>query len=55
MLATAYDKMGRPADAIAAERQALDVARQQHDEEVEKHLQSNLERFEREGAAVQNQ
>ncbi len=53
MLATAYDKSGRPADAIQAERQAIELVRSQHDQEAESRLESNLERFEREGAAVQ--
>ena len=53
MLATAYYKSGRPADAIQAERQALELVRSQHDQELESRLQSNLERYEREGAAVQ--
>lgn len=47
MLATAYDKSGRPADAVQTEKQAVDLARQQNDLELQKHLESNLERFER--------
>jgi Flp pilus assembly protein TadD len=55
MLATAYNKIGRPADAIQAERQAIDLARQQNDLALQKHLEANLERFEQEnkGAVVQ--
>jgi Flp pilus assembly protein TadD len=52
MLATAYEKMGRPADAAQTERQALDVAAGQNDEALEKRLRGNLERFEREDATA---
>ena len=55
MLATAYDKAGRPADAIQAESQAIELVRSQHDQELERRLQSNLERYQREGAAVRVQ
>jgi Flp pilus assembly protein TadD len=46
MLATAYDKAGRSADAVKTERQALEIARQQQDAAAISRLQSRLERFE---------
>ena len=49
MLATAYDKAGRSADAVQTERLAIELAREQQNLELEKHLQSNLQRFERAG------
>ena len=55
MLATAYDKMGRPADAIQTERQAIELARQQNDVELQKHLEANLARFEQEGTGTRVQ
>ncbi len=55
MLATAYDKMGRPADAIQTERRAIDLARQQNDVELQKHLEANLARFEQEGSGTRVQ
>jgi Flp pilus assembly protein TadD len=50
MLAHAYSKSGRSAEAIQSERQALDLAIQQHDEQLEKKLRGNLERYEHDGA-----
>jgi Flp pilus assembly protein TadD len=47
MLATAYNKMGRSADAVQTERLAVQLARQQQDPELEKRLETNLARFER--------
>lgn len=55
MLAKAYAKNGQASDAIRTEKQAIEQARQQQDEEAEKYLEANLERFEREGAALQVQ
>jgi Flp pilus assembly protein TadD len=52
-LADAYDKTGRFAEAIQAARQALDLALQEHDEQLEKNLRGVLERYERDGARAQ--
>jgi Flp pilus assembly protein TadD len=51
-LAKAYDKSGHPAEAIAAARQAVDLAVQQHQEEAAKHLREMLDGFEHEGGAA---
>ncbi|MGA9505520.1 MAG: tetratricopeptide repeat protein, partial [Terriglobales bacterium] len=48
-LANAYSKSGHHAEAMQFERQALDVALHQHDEDLVKKLRGNLERYEREG------
>jgi Flp pilus assembly protein TadD len=53
MLATAYNKSGRFAEAIRTGQQALDLAIQQHDERLEKKLRANLERYERESEKAQ--
>lgn len=53
MQAKAYDKMGRVAEAIASERQALDLALQQGNPQLVKGLRENLERYEQENAAGQ--
>ena len=50
MLASAYDKLGRPDDAVQTEHRAIDLAVQQHDEQLEKQLANNLERYERNSA-----
>ncbi len=54
-LAYAYDKTGNSAEAIQAAQQALDLAVQEHDEQMEKSLRSDLERYAREGAKAQPQ
>jgi len=54
-LADAYDKTGRSDEAIHSEQQALDLALQQHDEQLEKNLRADLERYERDGAKAQPQ
>lgn len=45
MLASTYDKLGRAADAVRSEQQALDLAHLENDSELEQTLRSNLERF----------
>ena len=55
MLATAYNKVGRPADAVRTEQQAFNLALQQHDPQLEQTLRGNLERYEREAATAQAQ
>jgi Flp pilus assembly protein TadD len=52
-LADAYDKAGRFAEAIEAAHQALDLALQEHDEQLEKKLRGVLERYKRDGARAQ--
>jgi Flp pilus assembly protein TadD len=44
-LADAYYKAGRAADAIRSAQQALDLVLQQHDEQVEKKLRGDIERY----------
>ncbi|HZD33031.1 MAG TPA: tetratricopeptide repeat protein, partial [Candidatus Angelobacter sp.] len=53
MLAIAYDKSGRPTDAIQTEQQAIDLAVQQHNQQLETTLRGNLQRFERDKAMAQ--
>jgi Flp pilus assembly protein TadD len=53
MLGTAYGKAGRPADAAAAVRRALDLAVRSNNEELAKTLRATLERYERGGAEPQ--
>jgi Flp pilus assembly protein TadD len=55
MLAKVYDKVGRSAEAVESERLALDLVLQQHDEQLEKNLRDNLERYERDSAKAQSQ
>ena len=50
-LAGAYDKAGRWTDAVQSAQQALVLAREGHDQELEKNLQSDLQRYERERQA----
>jgi len=50
MLAGVYAKVGRTGDAVRTEKQALDLAVQQHDDQLEKQLRSNLERYKGVGA-----
>jgi Flp pilus assembly protein TadD len=52
-LADAYDKAGRSAEAIQSAHQALDLAIQEHDEQLGKELRDALERYERHGAKAQ--
>lgn len=47
-LADAYDKAGRSAEAIQSARQALELAEQEHDIDLEKTLLINLNRYEHE-------
>jgi len=54
-LADAYDKAGRPDEAIQSAHQALDLALQEHDQELEKSLRSDLERYERDGVIAHPQ
>jgi|CZKY01.1.fsa_nt_gi Flp pilus assembly protein TadD len=54
-LADAYNKTGRSAEAIQSAHQALDLALQQHDEQLEKKLRGDLERYERDRAKTQPQ
>jgi len=53
MQAKAYDKVGRVAEAIASERQALDLALQQGNPQLVKRLRESLELYEQENAAAQ--
>ena len=55
MLARAYNDLGRSAEAVQSERQALGLVLQQHDEQLEKNLRSNLERYQRDSAKAQPQ
>jgi tetratricopeptide (TPR) repeat protein len=52
MLAGVYAKVGRTGDAVHTEKQALDLATQQHDEKLEQHLESNLLRYEQAASQV---
>jgi len=52
-LADAYEKAGRAAEAVQSAHQALDLAIQEHDEQLEKDLRRALERYERDGAKTQ--
>jgi Flp pilus assembly protein TadD len=52
-LADAYNKSGHSAEAIQAARHALDLALQQHDEELENKLRGDLDRYEGEAAKAQ--
>jgi Flp pilus assembly protein TadD len=52
-LADAYNKSGHSAEAIQAARHALDLALQQHDEELENKLHGDLDRYEGEAAKAQ--
>lgn len=47
LLARAYSKANRTRDAAYAERRALALVQQQHDEELEQRLRNNLQRYER--------
>jgi Flp pilus assembly protein TadD len=50
-LADAYDKAGRWNDAVQSAQHALELARAEHDQELEKSLQNDLQRYEREHPA----
>ncbi len=52
-LADAYDKAGRFPEAIQSARQAVDLAVQEHDQQLEQGLRHALERYQREGAKAQ--
>jgi Flp pilus assembly protein TadD len=54
-LASEYDKTGRSAEAVQSAQQALDLAVQEHDEQLAKNLRRDLERYERDGAKAQPQ
>jgi Flp pilus assembly protein TadD len=47
MLAGIYDVLGRTDEAVETERQALNLAIEQNNQALEKHLESNLEHYER--------
>ena len=53
MLAGIYDALGRADEAVQTERQAVNLAIQQHNELLEKHLEINLERYERDSGKSQ--
>jgi Flp pilus assembly protein TadD len=55
LLAKAYNKTGRSDEAIQSEHQALDLVVQQHNDQLEKTLRGNLERYERGAAKGQAQ
>jgi tetratricopeptide (TPR) repeat protein len=52
-LADVYEKTGHSAEAIQSAQQALDLALQEHDAEMEKNLRAALVRYERDGAKAQ--
>ncbi|MGD0628200.1 MAG: tetratricopeptide repeat protein [Terracidiphilus sp.] len=52
-LARAFDKTGRPAEAVQTARKALDLAVEEHDEPVAASLRQVLARYERDSASVQ--
>ena len=52
-LASAYDKTGHSAEAVESAQQALALAVQEHDEQAERSLRSDLERYQRNGARTQ--
>jgi Flp pilus assembly protein TadD len=54
-LADAYEKTGHSAEAIQSAHQALDLALQDHDRQLEKSLRDMLERYERDAAKAQPQ
>ncbi len=54
-LGDAYNKSGHSAEAIQCAHQALDLAAQEHDAQLEKNLGAAIERYEREGAKGQPQ
>jgi Flp pilus assembly protein TadD len=54
-LAAAYSKSGRPADAVQPARQALDLAIQEHDDQLAKNLREMLDGYERDSGSTQHQ
>ena len=54
-LADAYAKTGHSAKAIQSAQQALDLALQEHDQQMEKNLRAALVRYEHDGAKAQPQ
>jgi Flp pilus assembly protein TadD len=55
VLAGAYDKSGRPADAVQITQQALDLAVAQHDEQAAAQLRGALQHFQQETAQPPSQ
>jgi Flp pilus assembly protein TadD len=53
-LAQAYDKTGRSAQAVEAARKALDLAAQEHNDELVTNLRKLLERYQEDSAKAQN-
>ena len=49
MLAGIYDALGRADQAVQSERQAPNLAIEQNNQALEKHRDSNLEHYERDG------
>jgi lipocalin len=49
MLAKAYDKLGNSAEAVHYEGKAVEIAREQHDLELEKTCRILLQRYQRNG------
>jgi Flp pilus assembly protein TadD len=54
-LADAYDKAGDSVNAIQSAQQALTLALPQHDPQLEQHLRSAIERYQRDAAKSQSQ
>jgi len=54
-LAKAYDKTGKFDDAVNAAQQALDLAVQQHNEQLEKNLRNSLDGYKSDAAAAKPQ
>ncbi|MGD0829854.1 MAG: tetratricopeptide repeat protein [Terracidiphilus sp.] len=54
-LGNAYDKMGHPMDAIETVGKALDLALQDHNDELAKNLRDILSRYRQEGGKAQSQ
>jgi len=53
-LARAYDKTSRPSQAVDAEQKALDLAVEQHNDELATNLRKLLERYQQQSAQPQN-
>jgi Flp pilus assembly protein TadD len=53
-LARAWDHTGRSAQAVEAERKALDLAMQEHNDELAANLRKLLERYQQDNAKAQN-
>jgi Flp pilus assembly protein TadD len=54
-LAKAYDKTGRPAEAVTTAQQALDLAVEQHNQELEKNLRDALDGYQGDAARAKPQ